>query len=135
MTTETPTTTDQADATASDSGQNLSTADLVSAGQQDSDQVTSNGNEDSTPLFATDEASGFRDRWTKIQAAFVDDPRDAVQQADGLVAEAIQRLAAIFAEERKGLEDQWSAGQDVSTEDLRVALQRYRSFFDQLLSV
>ena len=72
-------------------------------------------------------------QWTKIQAAFVDEPRKAVEQADKLVAEIIQHLAKSFADERKKLEGQWSRGDQVSTEDLRVALQRYRQFFQSLL--
>jgi hypothetical protein len=89
----------------------------------------------STPLFAGNESDDFRHRWTDIQAAFVDEPRQAVEKADALVAEAIKRLAEIFARERGTLEQQWAKGGDVSTEDLRVALRRYRSFFDRLLSV
>jgi hypothetical protein len=64
----------------------------------------------------------------------VDEPRHAVEQADSLVAEMMQHLAQLFADERSKLEAQWTRGEDVSTEDLRVALQRYRSFFDRLLS-
>ena len=70
-----------------------------------------------------------------MQTAFVDEPRRAVEQADGLVASAMKRLAEVFAEERSKLEKQWDRGDNVSTEDLRVALQRYRSFFQRLLSV
>ena len=79
--------------------------------------------------------SELRNRWTDIQAGFVDEPRHAVEQADSLVAEAIKRLAETFANERNQLEGQWDRGGDVSTEDLRQALQRYRSFFSRLLSV
>lgn len=90
----------------------------------------------SAPLFGTEEGQHFRARWTEIQTAFVDEPRKAVEQADGLVAEAIKRLAEIFANERAKLEHEWDRGGDnVSTEDLRQALRRYRSFFDRLLSV
>ena len=89
----------------------------------------------STPLFAGNESDDFRHRWTDIQAGFVDEPRKAVENADALVASAIKRLAEIFAQERSTLESQWAQGNDVSTEDLRVALRRYRSFFDRLLSV
>ena len=95
----------------------------------------SNGDQHATPLFAKDESEDFRRRWTDIQAAFVDEPRQSVENADSLVASAIKRLAEIFARERSSLEQQWAQGGDVSTEDLRVALQRYRSFFDRLLSV
>ena len=88
-----------------------------------------------TPLFAPDEAQGLRGRWDAIQTSFVDEPRQAVEKADSLVAAAMKRLAEIFAEERAGLEGQWDRGDDVSTEDLRLALQRYRSFFGRLLSI
>jgi hypothetical protein len=88
-----------------------------------------------TSLFPENETTNFRNRWTEIQTAFVDEPRRAVEQGDGLVAEVIKRLADSFAEERSKLEDQWGRGSDVSTEDLRVALRRYRAFFDRLLSV
>lgn len=87
------------------------------------------------PLFPSNELENLRTRWKEIQTAFVDEPRKAVEQADGLVASAMKRLAEVFAQERSGLEQQWDRGDNVSTEDLRVALQRYRAFFDRLLSV
>jgi hypothetical protein len=87
------------------------------------------------PLFSTQEADVLQRRWTSIQSGFVDEPRRAVQQADSMVADAMKRLADMFADERAGLERQWDRGGDVSTEDLRLALQRYRSFFTRLLSV
>ena len=88
-----------------------------------------------TPLLVNDETHTFRSRWDSIQTGFVDEPRHSVEQADGLVAEVMKRLAETFAEERSKLEGQWSRGDNVSTEDLRLALQRYRSFFDRLLSM
>jgi len=88
-----------------------------------------------TPLLVADETHTFRSRWDSIQTGFVDEPRHSVEQADGLVAEVMKRLAETFAEERSKLEGQWSRGDNVSTEDLRLALQRYRSFFDRLLSM
>jgi hypothetical protein len=88
-----------------------------------------------SPLFETGEAEALRNRWATIQTQFVDEPRHSVEQADQLVANAMQRLAQIFADEREGLEHNWDRGEDVSTEDLRIALQKYRSFFDRLLSV
>jgi hypothetical protein len=87
-----------------------------------------------TPLFREDERSDLQRRWQTLQTRFVDDPRTTVEEADGLVADLMQRLAETFAEERRALESQWSSGDDVSTEDLRVSLQRYRSFFERLLS-
>jgi hypothetical protein len=86
-------------------------------------------------LFADDQASELRARWQEVQIEFVDDPRQAVQDADALVADLMKRLATTFADERNNLEDQWEHGDDVSTEELRVTLQRYRSFFDRLLSL
>jgi hypothetical protein len=86
-------------------------------------------------LFSEGDAKGFRARWESLQVSFVDEPRHAVEQADSLVAEAIKRLAEVFADERQKLEGQWDRGDNVSTEDLRVALQRYRAFFGRLLSV
>jgi hypothetical protein len=87
-----------------------------------------------TPLLGADEAGSFNSRWQEVQAEFVDDPRHAVEDADHLVAEAIQRLAQVFADQRAELERQWDRGDDISTEDLRVSLQHYRSFFQRLLA-
>ena len=87
------------------------------------------------PLFSADEARDFRARWDAIQASFVDQPRQVVEQADSLVATTMKRLAEMFAAERTRLEGQWDRGDNVSTEDLRLALRRYRSFFGRLLSV
>ena len=91
--------------------------------------------EGSEPLFPADEAQDLRARWDSIQAGFVDEPRRAVEEADSLVASAMKRLAETFADERQSLEAQWDRGDDVSTEDLRLALRRYRSFFGRLLSM
>jgi len=85
-------------------------------------------------LFATD-PSGLRSRWDDIQAAFVDDPTDCVHKADALVEEVVEQLTAGFTEARSRLEAQWARGEHASTEDLRVALQRYREFFQRLLAV
>ena len=87
---------------------------------------------DTAPLLA--DAEGFQSRWEEIQVRFVDEPRGAVEDADALVATVMKRLAESFAQERERLESQWGRGEDISTEDLRVALQRYRSFFQRLLS-
>ena len=80
-----------------------------------------------------EEAERFRTRWNEIQSKFVDEPRSAVQQADALVAEVIEQITQMFANEHSSLESQWNQGNDVSTEDLRKALQRYRSFFNRLV--
>ena len=86
-------------------------------------------------MFPESELKDFRSQWSTIQAGFVDDPRQTVEGADKLVASVMQRLAEGFANERSRLEKQWDRGDNVSTEDLRVALQRYRSFFDRLLKL
>jgi hypothetical protein len=87
------------------------------------------------PLLAPDAANDLRSRWDQIQTGFVDEPRASVQQADELVAQAMKRLAESFSQERTRLEQQWDRGDQVNTEDLRVALRKYRSFFHRLLSV
>lgn len=92
------------------------------------------GEQQLTPLFERNEADTFGGRWESIQAAFVDHPRESVQQADELVGDLMQRLSRTFAQERSSLEEQWSSRDEVSTEDLRIALQRYRSFFERLLA-
>jgi hypothetical protein len=88
-----------------------------------------------TPLFAGDELTGYRTRWSAIQTGFVDEPRKAVEEADALVAELMKRLAEVFADERRKLESQWERSDQVSTEDLRIAMRRYRSFFERLLNI
>jgi hypothetical protein len=86
-------------------------------------------------LFPQEDAQAFRSRWDAVQVGFVDEPRQAVEQADSLVADALKRQAELFADARANLEAQWDRGQDVSTEDLRQALRRYRAFFDRLLKL
>lgn len=87
----------------------------------------------STALLIREESEHFRTRWNEIQGKFVDDPHAAVEQADGLVSEVIERITQMFATEHHSLEDQWNQGNDVSTEDLRKTLQHYRSFFNRLV--
>ena len=122
----------------------LSTADIASAANRkpiDGDpgrQPETQPNKvaaDTGPLLTEDFTKQCRSRWDGIQGAFVDEPRSAVQKADELVAEAIQKLAESFSGERTRLEQQWDRGDNVSTEDLRVSLQKYRSFFNRLLAV
>jgi hypothetical protein len=91
--------------------------------------------EERVALFITNEANELRARWDGIQVGFVDEPRKAVQEADALVSATIKRLAEIFADERQKLEQQWDRSENISTEDLRLALQRYRSFFARLLAI
>jgi hypothetical protein len=87
------------------------------------------------PLLSPDATNELRARWMEVQTGFVDEPRNAVQQADALVAEAIQLLGESFTRARASLEREWDRGDDVSTEDLRQALQRYRAFFSRVLEV
>jgi hypothetical protein len=87
------------------------------------------------PLLSADDTQGFRTRWERVQASFVDEPRRSVEEADQLVAQIMKRLAESFAAERERLEGQWDRGDEVDTDALRIALQRYRSFFDRLLEI
>lgn len=97
--------------------------------------VGSNKNEELVPLFSESAVQNFRARWTTLQTEFVDEPRRSVEQADELVAHVMKDMAATFSDERKKLEQQWEQGDKVSTEDLRLVLRRYRSFFDRFLSI
>jgi carotenoid cleavage dioxygenase-like enzyme len=116
--------------------QTLSTADLAGRGAA---AAADHRSEQELPgrvsLFPENELGDFRRRWQDVQSGFVDDPRTAVKTADELVASIMTRLAQVFSDERGKLEHDWDKGENVSTEDLRLALQRYRSFFDRLLSV
>ena len=121
--------------------QDMTTADIAqgasekAAGRADATQAITDAPErdQRSALFDATDAGRLRSRWADVQAEFVDSPQQAVQDADALVAELMQRLAETFAQERASLEQQWVRGEDVSTEDLRVALTRYRSFFERLL--
>jgi hypothetical protein len=119
-------------------GQALSTEDLVQAEPKTTETTRTPeasrtpDEEDRHELFYDDEVERFQSSWQTIQTAFVDDPQRAVKEADELVAAVIQTLAATFAEHKSELESAWSQGEP-ATEDLRIALRRYRSFFKQLL--
>ena len=86
-------------------------------------------------LFADNDLADLRERWAGVQAAFVDDPKDCVQKADGLVSDLVEQLTHGFSDARSRLEERWSRGEQASTEDLRLALMHYRAFFERLLSV
>lgn len=88
--------------------------------------------DDAEVLLGTDDAEKFRLRWRELQADFVDDPKHAVEGADHLVDEVMRTLSEIFADHKRDLEGQLRGGGE--TEELRVALRRYRSFFEQLLN-
>ena len=95
---------------------------------------TADLHDDTPELLSSDDNAEFKRRWESIQTGFVDEPRQTVEQADELVAHVMKRLAEGFATEREQLEQQWGRGEDVSTEDLRITLQRYRGFFERLLA-
>lgn len=121
-------------AEASDRTAEQATAKPPAEGREFASNHERPGAEDAAPVFPAQEAQELRGRWDNIQAGFVDEPRRAVEEADELVARTMKRLAESFAEERARLEGQWDRGDDVSTEDLRLALRRYRAFFGRLLS-
>jgi hypothetical protein len=106
---------------------NVTTADLL--------QRSGKPDETRDAVFPANDSESFRSRWADIQTSFVDEPKTSVEKADQLVASVIQKLTQVFAEERAKLERDWSKGGEASTEDLRQALRRYRSFFDRLLSM
>jgi hypothetical protein len=110
----------------------IQTGDLVTD-DADAPIARDGGGERLEPLFDPAREQELRDRWRSLQAQFVDEPRNTVSEADSLVAELLRDLAQSFDGARSKLEDQWSSGEDVSTEDLRLTLQRYRSFFERLL--
>ena len=91
--------------------------------------------EELEPLFENEEAERFRTQWLNIQSKFVDDPRASVKQADDLVASIVKSVTMGFSDRRVRLEKQWNGGENISTEDLRVALKQYRSFFERLLTL
>jgi hypothetical protein len=109
-----------------------STADLIA--ENGSHEVRADDRDTNQPLLDAEDGRDFQDRWERVQVAFVDEPQTSVRDADALVAELMQKLAGTFAEERSRLEGEWERGEEVSTEDLRQALQHYRSFFQRLLA-
>ncbi|WP_369142558.1 hypothetical protein [Streptomyces sp. R44] len=126
--TDTDTDTD----TGTDTDTARDTGDGTAAGTERAEGA---GAEDEAPrLLDPDDEETFRSRWHEIQSRFVDDPRDAVHEADALVTDVISKLADTFADRKKDLEGQWSEGEDVDTENLRMALRQYRSFFHRLLT-
>ena len=113
----------------------MTTTDLANEMKTGTQDATANvAPSNHSPLFADNENNDFRSRWQDIQASFVDDPRNAVKQADELVASTIRRLAETFSDEKSRLEAGWAKGGEGDTEALRQAFRRYRSFFDRLLS-
>ncbi len=125
---------DQGQQDRGEQGQGGQRQEFEPAGQRQQTQSMQQGSaQNNGGMLGGQEMQKFSSQWTSIQAAFVDEPRKAVEQADRLVDEVIQHMSKTFANERKNLEGQWSRGDQVSTEDLRVSLQRYRQFFQSLL--
>ena len=128
---------------------NLTTADLAAAANANAQTderreeraaearrtAAGNGEEQLAPLFTPELTNDFRTRWNAVQSSFVDDPRDAVRHGDELVAQVMKTLADSFASERAKLEAQFEKTDQTSTEAMRVAFRRYRSFFERLLSL
>lgn len=82
-----------------------------------------------------DEVDDLKSRWKVIQIEFVDEPRKSVEQADALVVEALDRIELVFKNQRTILNERWLNHEDVQTEDLRIALQSYRSFLNRILAL
>ena len=129
---------------AADTGEERLREEQISEGEVVEEQVEQNraatssktrDEEDFAPLFEKNEAEQFRTQWLDIQSRFVDDPSVAVKDADDLVADVIKNITRTFSDKRLSLENQWKSGDKVSTEDLRVAMKRYRSFFNRLLTL
>ena len=117
------------------STRDITTATAPSDARTDEHPAVPTGEHDeSGPLLSGEDATSYQRQWEELQTGFVDDPRKVVAEADELVATVMRRLAEGFADERERLEAHWDRGEDVSTEDLRVALQRYRSFFRRLVT-
>ena len=107
--------------------ENVENKNVERSGEQEQERLA--------PLFAAEAADDFRSRWDAVQIGFVDDPKQAVRQADELVGEVMHSLSESFANERSTLDAQIGQGDSASTENLRVALRRYRSFFQRLLAL
>jgi hypothetical protein len=124
----------------SDRGQVINTKTIAAAGRAEPKPVEIVQNSEMSqpelsPLFSDETERDLRAKWHEIQTGFVDEPRQAVEHADELVAQLMQQLAQSFSDQRSSLERQWEKAEKISTEDLRLALRRYRSFFERLLSI
>ncbi|MFD9247379.1 hypothetical protein ACFV0D_36755 [Streptomyces sp. NPDC059556] len=119
-----------ADAAAEERGARDSGDGLPGDGEAETESTRADSDE---PLLGADDTAKYQEKWGEIQGRFVDDPQEAVRSADAVVAEVMQTLARSFSAHKQGLEEQWGQGEQVATEDLRLALQHYRSFFNRLL--
>lgn len=111
------------------------TADFAAGARAPQPRERETDDEQLAALFPPETADGFRANWDAVQIGFVDDPRKAVRQADELVAKLMKTLAESFAAQRISIETDVGQDEQASTENLRVALRRYRSFFERLLSL
>ena len=121
-------------------GKPIDTETIAAAGKGEPElaeivQSPDGGEPELSSLFSDETERELRTQWHEIQTGFVDEPRRAVEQADELVAQLMQQLAQSFSNQRNSLERQWEQAEKISTEDLRLALRRYRSFFERLLSI
>lgn len=105
------------------------------AANEAAEEAYDDDGDDGGELFAPDDRNELEQRWAEIQARFVDEPRGAVEEANALVDDLMNRLMSSFSEERSRLEGQWDRGDDVTTEDFRTVLQKYRAFFGRLLEI
>jgi len=123
------------------SEEQVSTAELVDAAEEENLDRTQRATSNEVPeswqevLLSGEEIDELQSRWNSIQIEFVDEPRNSVEQADALVAEAMEKITRMFSEKRATLDEQWVNHEDISTEDLRIALKRYRSFFNRLITL
>ena len=96
-------------------------------------QGAGNGGAGNGPLLR--DPDDLRRRWESIQVGFVDNPREAVGEAEELVSSTIGQIGNVFRQQRERLESSWAQGREPSTDDLRVTFQSYRDFFGRLLQV
>ncbi|MFE9623625.1 hypothetical protein [Streptomyces sp. NPDC006527] len=131
--TETPSTPAEGATGKADLGAQGETAGADAGTSEKAAAPSSDAEDEAIQLLTPQDQEGFRTRWREVQDRFLDDPRGAVHTADALVADVMQRLAATFADHKQELEGQWNRGEQANTEDLRLALRHYRSFFNRLL--
>jgi hypothetical protein len=124
----------RSDAESMKAGDGPAPAPAPSRGTETGPGEAATGTAGAEPLLSEEARQELGSRWSEIQGNFVDHPQGSVQEADALVVDVMQRVTGSLSNERERLESQWRQGDDVSTEDLRVALTRYRTFFDRLLS-
>jgi hypothetical protein len=101
------------------------TTDISNAAESELGKITS---------LLSNESEELRSRWTSIQAQFVDQPCTSIEQADALIADAIERLSKALGIQQSQLRERWLNHDDVSTEELRLTLQEYRTFLNNLFS-